>query len=172
MSVKKTTEKKPAVKKRVFKPTPPPPEPKEEKPKEAKPPEQPSEPPLKAPEPTPQPEKPKPLTLAYLSQELQSLKHLVDDHANLMIQLQEILIRKRKPVASNGKVQIKDKQTGTVYRSKNNAYQSLLKSGALKDLVDKGVFGPDPQKNTFGWYTLVREWLDRFEEVKPEETKK
>jgi len=133
--------------------------------------EKPPKPQLKAPEssPAPQPEKPKPLTLAYLNQELQSLKHMVDEHANLMTQLQEILIRKRKPMASNGKVQIKDKQTGTVYRSKNNAYQTLLKSGALKDLVDKGVFGDIPEKNTFGWYSLVREWPDRFEEVKPEE---
>lgn len=159
--------KKSAIKKPESKPTPP--EPEKQKPQEVKPPEQPPEPQLKAPEssPAPQPEKPKPL--AYLNQELQSLKHQVDEHANLMTQLQEILIRKRKPVASNGKVQIKDKQTGTVYRSKNNAYQSLLKSGALKDLVDKGVLGPDPQKNTFGWYTLVREWPDRFEEVKSAE---
>ena len=161
--------KKSAVKKPESKPIPP--EPEKQKPQEIKPPEQPPEPPLKAPEPTPQPEKPKPLTLALLSQELQSLKHLVDDHSNLMTQLQEILIRKRKPVASNGKVQIKDKQTGTVYRSKNNAYQSLLKSGTLKDLVDKGVFGDIPEKNTFGWYTLVRELPDRFDEVKPEENK-
>ena len=65
----------------------------------------------------------------------------------------------------NGKVQIKDTQTGAVYPSKNNAYQSLLKSGELKGLVDKGLFGPDPEKNTFGWYTLQREWPDRFEEV-------
>jgi len=86
-----------------------------------------------------------------------------------MTQIQEILIRKRKPVTSNGKVQIKDKQTGTVYKSKNNAYQTLLKSGALKELVDKGVFGNIPAKNTFGWYTLVREWPDRFEEVPKEE---
>jgi len=159
MSVKKSAEKKP---------TPKSPKPKEKLPQEIK-----LEPPLEAlkPTPAPQPEKPKPITLAYLNQELQSIKQLVDDHSNLMAQLQEILIRKRKPVASNGKVQIKDKETGTVYPSKNNAYQSLLKSGALKKLVDKGVFGPDPKKNTFGWYTLVREWPDRFEEVKPEEPK-
>ena len=115
------------------------------------------------------PEKPKPLTLNFLNQELQSLRQLVDEHSNLMKQLEEILTRKRKPVTSNGKVQIRDKQTGTVYPSKNNAYQSLLKSGALKELVDKGIFGNMPEKNTFGWYTLVREWPDRFEEVKPEE---
>ncbi len=154
MSTKKSAVKKPA---------PPPPEPEKQQPQETKPAESPPEPI------PPQPEKPKPLTLNYLNQEIQSLKHLVDEHSTIMTQLQEILSRKRKPVASNGKVQIKDKKTGTVYRSKNNAYQSLLKSNALKELVDKGVFGPDPQKNTFGWYTLVREWPDRFEEVKPEE---
>ena len=55
----------------------------------------------------------------------------------------------------NGKVQIRDKQTGTIYPSKNNAYQTLLKSGELKDLVDKGIFGDIPEKNTFGWYALV-----------------
>ena len=86
-----------------------------------------------------------------------------------MAELQETLARKRKPVASNGKVQILDKQTGEIYRSKNNAYQTLLKSGALKELVDKGIFGDIPQKNTFGWYALVRELPDRFEEVKPAE---
>lgn len=164
MSTKKSAVKKPESK-HV------PPEPEKQAPKEIKPPEQPPEPPPEAPKssPAPQLEKPKPLTLAQLSQELQSLKLIVDDHANLMAQLQEIIIRKRKPVASNGKVQIKDKQTGTIYKSKNNAYQTLLKSGALKDLVDKGVFGDIPEKNTFGWYTLVRAWPDRFEEVKPEE---
>jgi hypothetical protein len=122
------------------------------------------------PEPTlPQQEKPKPLTLASLNQEIQSLKQQVSDQANLITQLQETLARKRKPVASKGKVQIRDNQTGTVYPSKNNAYQSLLKSGALKELVDKGLFGDAPEKNTFGWYTLVREWPDRFEEVPSEE---
>ena len=154
MSTKKSPVKKPA---------PPPPEPEKQQPQETKPTDlQPEPPPL-------QPEKPKPLTLSYLNQELQSLKQMVDEHSNLMKQLQEILSRKRKPVASNGKVQIRDKQTGTVYRSKNNAYQSLLKSGALKELVDKGVFGDVPEKNTFGWYTLIREWPDRFEEVPAEE---
>jgi hypothetical protein len=117
---------------------------------------------------TPKPEKPStppPLTMKQLHQELETIKQVVDEHAQLIVQLQETLARKRKPVASNGKVQIHDKQTGTVYPSKNNAYQSLLKAGELKDLVDKGIFGPDPEKNTFGWYALVREWPDRFEEV-------
>lgn len=106
-----------------------------------------------------------PLTMKQLHQEIGILKQVVSEHTQLIAQLQETLARKRKPVASNGKVKIKDKKTGTVYPSKNNAYQSLLKSGELKDLVDKGIFGPDPEKNTFGWYALVREWPDRFEEV-------
>jgi len=100
-----------------------------------------------------------------LHQELETIKQVVGEHAQLIVQLQETLARKRKPVASNGKVQIRDKKTGAVYPSKNNAYQSLLKSGELKGLVDKGLFGPDPEKNTFGWYTLQREWPDRFEEA-------
>ena len=108
-------------------------------------------------------------TLENLFEELQSLKQLVEEHTNLITQLQETLARKRKPVSSNGKVQILDKQTGKTYPSKNNAYQTLLKSGELKDLVDKGVFGDNPARNTFGWYALVRELPDRFEEVKPAE---
>jgi hypothetical protein len=115
------------------------------------------------PEPAPTP------TLEQLAQEIQSLKQQLSEHSTLITQLQETLARKRKPVASNGKVQIRDKETSTIYPSKNNAYQTLLKSGALKELVDKGVFGDVPEKNTFGWYTLVREWPDRFEEVPPEE---
>ena len=90
---------------------------------------------------------------------------MAGEHTDLITQLQETLARKRKPVASNGKVQIRDKHTGTIYPSKNNAYQTLLKSGELKELVDKGLFVDIPQKNTFGWYVLVREWPDRFEEV-------
>jgi hypothetical protein len=102
------------------------------------------------------------ITLESLHQEIEHLKLTVSE-------LQETLARKRRPVASNGKVQILDKQTGQIYPSKNNAYQTLLKSGDLKELVDKGVFGDIPKKNTFGWYALVRELPDRFEEVKPAE---
>jgi len=129
-----------------------------------------------APTPAPTPEVPQPEapatpspTIENLFEELQSLKQLAGEHTNLINQLQETLARKRKPPVSNGKVQILDKQTGEIYRSKNNAYQTLLKSGELKDLVDKGVFGDIPEKNTFGWYALVRELPDRFEEVKPVE---
>ncbi len=139
-------------------------------------PEEPSEPPVieaateqpepQAPEPSPPlPEPPtpseppdQPLTLESLHHEIQSLKSTIAE-------LQQTLARKRKPPVSNGKVQIRDKQTGQVYPSKNNAYQSLLKSGELKALVDKGVFGDIPEKNTFGWYVLNREWPERFEEV-------
>ena len=108
-------------------------------------------------------------TLEQLHQEILSLKQQIFNHANLITQLQETLARKRKPVTSNGKVQIRDKKTGKIYPSKNNVYQTLLKAGELKSLVDKGLFGPVPEKNTFGWYTLVREWPDRFEEVAAEE---
>ena len=49
--------------------------------------------------------------------------------------------------------------------TKNNCYQSLLKAGELKDLVDKGAFGTDPAKNNFGWFALNRAYPDRFVEV-------
>ena len=161
-----------STKKSAPKKTTPLPEPKKQQPQESKPPEPVIEPAKLQTEPAqPQPVKPKPLTLSSLKEDLQSLKLMVDDRSHLMAELQEIVVRKRKPVTSNGKVQIRDKQTGTIYPSKNNAYQSLLKSGALKELVDKGLFGDVPEKNTFGWYTLVRTWPDRFEEVPKEETK-
>lgn len=117
-----------------------------------------------------QPEAPtpklKPLTMADLKREIDSLRQTLTEHTRQIVELQEALARKRKPAVSNGKVQIKDKATGKVYPSKNATYQSLLKSGELKELVDKGIFGSEPEKNTFGWYALVRAWPDRFEEVK------
>ncbi len=120
----------------------------------------------KSPQPQPEAVKPK---LSDIKLILDALTATVLEHTRQIAELQEAMARKRKPVASNGKIQIRDKQTGTVYPSKNNAYQTLLKSGELKELVDKGVFGEIPQKNTFGWYVLVREWPDRFEEVPTEE---
>lgn len=115
--------------------------------------------PEQEPESTPTP------TIEQLHQEILTLKQLALEHSGMIVELQQAIARKRKPVASNGKIQIRDKQTGTVYPSKNNAYQSLLKAGELKSLVDKGLFGDVPEKNTFGWYVLAREWPDRFEEV-------
>jgi hypothetical protein len=125
---------------------------------------------MPAPEPTPETKPdiplPTPPSLNQLSDDIQSLRLLVIDHSLQIAQISEALARKRKPVVSTDKVQIKDIHTGTLYPSKNGAYQSLLKSGELKPLLDKGIFGPNPDKNTFGWYALVREWPDRFEEVK------
>jgi len=123
--------------------------------------------------PTPEPEIKKPVTptLDSLQEELHLLKRLALEHNQQIIELQEmvtelqdIVSRKRKPT-SNGKVQIRDKETGNIYPSKNNCYKSLLKAGELKDLITKGVFGPDPEKNTFGWYALVRALPERFEEI-------
>lgn len=114
--------------------------------------------------------KPKPLTMADLKKEVDSLHQALVEHTREIVELQEALARKRKPVVSNGKVQIKDKATGKVYPSKNATYQTLLKAGELKELVDKGIFGTDPEHNTFGWYALVKTWPDRFEEVKPQPT--
>jgi hypothetical protein len=121
-------------------------------------------------EPTPETEPdiplPTPPSLAQLADDIQYLRLLGTYHSLQIAQVMEALARKRKPASSVEKVQIKDTHTGTLYPSKNGAYQSLLKSGDLKELVEKGVFGPNPDKNTFGWYALVREWPDRFEEVK------
>ena len=113
------------------------------------------------------PPEPPVISLSALQLELTSVKELVLAHTQQIAELQAKLSRKRSP-AHNGKVQIKDKTTGTVYPSKNNAYQSLLKAGELKDLVDKGIFGLEPEKNNFGWFALVRALPDRFEEVKAE----
>ncbi|MBN2239026.1 MAG: hypothetical protein JW712_04575 [Dehalococcoidales bacterium] len=112
------------------------------------------------------------LTLEDLYHELLDLRHLVTEHSSAIIELQQTTARKRKPVASNGKVQLCDKKTGTVYPSKNNAYQSLLKAGELKELIDKGLLGTEPSKNTFGIYVLLREWPDRFEEVQEAQNNK
>ncbi len=122
---------------------------------------------------TPTPEKSKP---APIEPKLSDIKLLLDaimatvlEHTKQIAELQETLARKRRPVASNGKIQIRDKQTGKVYPSKNSVYQSLLKAGELKDLVDKGIFGDVPQRNNFGWYILQRQWPNRFEELKAEQ---
>lgn len=116
----------------------------------------------------PTPTQPEPLTMENLKKEIDILAQVALQHADQIAALQEVFARKRRPVKSNGKIQILDKHTGQIYPSKNNAYQSLLKANELKELVDKGVFGEDPARNTFGWYALEREWPDRFEEVKPE----
>lgn len=106
----------------------------------------------------------KPVNAEDLQCQLDLLKNLVFEHNRQIIDLQEAVARKRK-AAPNGKVKIRDKETGKIYPSKNNAYQSLLRSGALKALVAKGIFGDVPEKNTFGWYALKRELPDRFEEI-------
>jgi len=97
------------------------------------------------------------------------LRQVVFQHSQQIAELQARPARKRA-LTRSGKVQVRDKETGTVYPSKNNTYQSLLKAGELKDLVDAGIFGAEPEKNNFGWFALVRALPDRFEEVKAEET--
>jgi len=110
----------------------------------------------------------KPQTIANITKEIDALWQAVSQQHKLITELQETLARKRRPPSSNGKVKVKDKKTGKIYPSKNNAYQTLLRAGELKELVDKGVFGDVPEKNNFGWYQLVRELPDRFEEINPE----
>jgi len=109
----------------------------------------------------------KPLNLATLNREIEALRQTIQDHTNQIADLKELISLKRKPTA-NGKIQIKDKQTGKVYPSKNNCYQSLLKAGELKELISKGIFGDNPEKNNFGWFALNRALPDRFEELKEE----
>jgi hypothetical protein len=116
--------------------------------------------------------KPKPMSLADLQKVVEAFSKMVVEHTQQITEIQEALARKRKPVESNSKVKIKDKQTGKVYPSKNATYQTLLKAGELKELVDQGIFGDNPTKNTFGWYALKRALPDRFEELKKEEKEK
>jgi hypothetical protein len=122
-------------------------------------------------EPAPAPVKPKPLTMTSLHAEIVELRKIIDGQAILIKQLMETPIKQRKPPTSTGKVQIRDMKTNVLYPSKNNVYQTLLKSGELDDLVKQGVFGSDPSHNSFGCYNLFRAYHGRFVEVKPEETK-
>ena len=102
--------------------------------------------------------------MASLKAEVDELHTLIQDLTTQMADVQSQLALKRKPTA-NSKIQIRDKQTGKIYKSKNNVYQTMLKAGELKDLVEKGIFGDVPEKNTFGVYALFRAYPDRFEEV-------
>jgi hypothetical protein len=127
-----------------------------------------------APEPAKEqiPNPPKKLTLSDVLRELDILKQMVSHHTQ---QLAEIETRLTKPLksispASRTKIQIRDKQTGVVYPSQNNAYKTLLKNGDLKELVNKGIFGSEPEKNSYGWFALKRAWPDRFEEVREVKT--
>lgn len=110
--------------------------------------------------------KPKPLSLASLHALLEELEKKFSQQSELISQLLANPVKTRKPPVSNGKIQIKDTLTGKIYPSKNNVYQSLLKAGDLKELVEKGVFGAVPNKNSFGCYNLFRAYPGRFVEVK------
>jgi hypothetical protein len=108
-----------------------------------------------------------PITMLGIVKAIGILRDELAKQSAVVSMLAQELARKRKAVP-NGKVQIKDTLTGKVYKSKNNAYKSLLGSGELAELVKQGVFGPDPAKNTFGWYALNRAFPNRFEEIKAE----
>ena len=108
--------------------------------------------------------KPKPLTMASLKAEVDELHSLIQTLTTQMTDVQSQLTLKRKPTNSS-RIRIRDKQTGKIYKSKNNVYQSMLKAGELKDLVDKGIFGDVPEKNTFGVYALLRAYPGRFQEI-------
>ena len=114
------------------------------------------------------PSKPKPLTLVSLKTDVDALNKCLQLMDLKLEGFEAFLALKRKPTA-NGKVQIRDKQTGKIYKSKNNVYQTLLREGELKDLVEKNIFGASPEKNTFGVYALFRAYPDRFEEIREPE---
>ncbi len=110
----------------------------------------------------PQPE-PMPVSLSDILNAINDVRQLLQDQHELLLTFQSA--KRRAPMLPNGgKVQVVDKQTGEVFLSKNGTYKTLLKRGALKELVDKGIFGTEPEKNSFGWYALKRAWPDRFEE--------
>jgi hypothetical protein len=109
-----------------------------------------------------------PITMLGIVKAIGILRDELAKQGGVISMLAQELARKRKAVP-NGKVQIKDTLTGKVYKSKNNAYKSLLGSGELSELIKQGVFGPDPARNTFGWYALNRAFPGRFEEIKAEE---
>jgi len=120
--------------------------------------------------------KPKPLTMILLKAELDTIASVVASQAmqikELKDAIEELKAHSAKTITRKalptGKCQIKDTVTGKTYKSKNNTYQSMLKAGELKDLVDKGVFGADPAKNNFGWFALDRAYPNRFEAIKEE----
>ena len=113
-------------------------------------------------------EEPALLTLESLQKALQLLRQDFDTHTIKLEEILTLVSRKRKPAANgNGRVQIKDNETGAIYKSKNGVYQSMLKAGSLDALVKQGVFGNDPAHNTFGVYALFRAYPGRFVEVPP-----
>jgi hypothetical protein len=63
---------------------------------------------------TPKPEVKKPLTLIDLQKELEALRQIVQDHMQLIADLQSMLTLKRKP-ALNSKIQIKAKVVAYPY---------------------------------------------------------
>jgi hypothetical protein len=89
----------------------------------------------------------------------------LDSHALQITDLKDGRTDSKATMSGRPSTQIRDKVTGKVFKSRNATYQGLLKDGSLKELVDLGVFGDNPQKNNFGWYQLKRAFPDRFEEV-------
>jgi hypothetical protein len=116
------------------------------------------------------PSKPKPLTLVSLKTDVDALNKCLQLMDLKLEGFEALVAMKRKPTNSS-RIQIRDKVTGKIYKSKNSVYQTMLKAGELSDLVKAGAFGASPEKNTFGVYALFRAYPDRFEEVRePEKT--
>jgi hypothetical protein len=104
------------------------------------------------------PPKPKPLNMANLKVEVDELRALIQTLTTQMTDVESQLTLKRKP-AANGKVQIKDTVTDKIYKSKNNFYQTRLKAGELKDLVEKGILGAVPTKGILLVSPIIQRYL-------------
>jgi hypothetical protein len=105
-------------------------------------------------------------------EELETIKAALFCHDQRLIDIESRLPKRRRSTSpiSRTRIQIRDKETGIVYPSQNNAYKTLLKNGDLKELVEKGIFGTEPERNSYGWFALKRAWPDRFEELREAKT--
>ena len=60
------------------------------------------------------------LMLNSLNIEFQSIKELVEAHSHTISELQEQMSHKRRPPNTNGKIQLRDKQTGKYKPAKSD----------------------------------------------------
>jgi hypothetical protein len=120
------------------------------------------------------PAKPKPLTLVSLKLDVDAMNKCIQQMNLQLKDFEAFVALKRRPPANSSRIQIRDKVTGKIYKSKNNTYQSMLRNGELQEMVEKKLLGDTPEKNNFGAFALFRFYPDRFEEVheqEPESTK-
>jgi hypothetical protein len=106
--------------------------------------------------------------LVKLLVEVENIKSRMTTFELQLADVKEHHVDARGEMAKRPRTQIKDNTTGRVFKSKNATYQTLLREGALKELVEVGLFGDDSKGNNFGWFALNRALPGRFEEVTPE----